>query len=109
MTSEQIYDLVAYFMKEDAGLPYRYDELSFEQRTFVDALVENFESDADETISNLELTRHFLKMDKKWTRWTTQFRRGMNSFKIIEPPATSCVTSPRHFEPSKILLVDFGC
>ena len=56
MTSEQIYDLVAYFMKEDAGLPYRYDELSFEQRTFVDALVENFESDAEETISSLELT-----------------------------------------------------
>ena len=56
MTSEQIYDLVAYFMKEDAGLPYRYDELSFEQRSFIDALVENFESDADETISNLELT-----------------------------------------------------
>ena len=56
MTSEQIYDLVAYFMKEDAGLPYRYDELTFEQRSFVDALVENFESDAEETISNLELT-----------------------------------------------------
>ena len=56
MTSEQIYDLVAYFMKEDAGLPYRYDELSFEQRSFVDALVENFESDADEMISSLELT-----------------------------------------------------
>ena len=56
MTSEEIYDLVAYFMKEDAGLPYRYDELTFEQRTFVDALVENFESDAEETISNLEFT-----------------------------------------------------
>jgi len=56
MTSEEIYDLVAYFMKEDAGLPYRYDELSFEQRSFIDALVENFESDAEETISNLELT-----------------------------------------------------
>ena len=55
MTSEQIYDLVAYFMKEDAGLPCRYDELTFEQRSFVDALVENFESDAEETISNLEL------------------------------------------------------
>ena len=55
MTSEEIYDLVAYFMKEDAGLPYRYDELSFEQRSFVDALVENFESDAEETISNLEM------------------------------------------------------
>jgi len=55
MTSEQIYDLVAYFMKEDAGLPYRYDELTFEQRSFIDALVENFESSAEETISNLEL------------------------------------------------------
>ena len=56
MTSEEIYDLVAYFMKEDAGLPYRYDELSFEQRSFIDALVENFESDAEEKIANLELT-----------------------------------------------------
>ena len=56
MTSEQIYDLVAYFMKEDAGLPYRYEELSFEQRSFIDALVENFESDAEEKIDNLELT-----------------------------------------------------
>ena len=55
MTSEQIYDLVAYFMKEDAGLPCRYDELSFEQRSFIDALVENFESDAEERIANLEL------------------------------------------------------
>ena len=55
MTSEQIYDLVAYFMKEDAGLPCRYDELTFEQRSFIDALVENFESSAEETISNLEL------------------------------------------------------
>ena len=55
MTSEEIYDLVAYFMKEDAGLPCRYDELSFEQRSFIDALVENFESNAEETISNLEM------------------------------------------------------
>ena len=49
MTSEEIYDLVAYFMKEDAGLPCRYDELSFEQRTLIDALVENFESVAKRT------------------------------------------------------------
>ena len=55
MTSEEIYDLVAYYMKDDAGMPYRYDELSFEQRSFIDALVENFESDAEERISNLEL------------------------------------------------------
>ena len=56
MTSQEIYDLVAYYMKEDAGLPCRYEELSFEQRSFVDALVENFESDAEETIANLEMT-----------------------------------------------------
>ena len=55
MTSQEIYDLVAYFMKQDAGMPCRYDELSFEQRTFIDALVENFESDAEETISSLEM------------------------------------------------------
>ena len=55
MTSEEIYDLVAYFMKEDAGLPCRYEDLSFEQRSFIDALVENFESNAEETISNLEM------------------------------------------------------
>ena len=55
MTSQEIYDLVAYFMKEDAGMPCRYDELSFEQRSFIDALVENFESNAEETISNLEM------------------------------------------------------
>ena len=55
MTSEEIYDLVAYYMKDDAGMPYRYDELSFEQRSFIDALVENFESDAEETISSLEM------------------------------------------------------
>ena len=55
MTSQEIYDLVAYFMKEDAGMPCRYDELSFEQRSFIDALVENFESNAEETISNFEM------------------------------------------------------
>ena len=47
MTSQEIYDLVAYFMKEDAGMPCRYEDLSFEQRSFIDALVENFESDAE--------------------------------------------------------------
>ena len=55
MTSQEIYDLVAYYMKEDAGMPCRYDELSFEQRSFIYALVENFESNAEETISNLEM------------------------------------------------------
>ena len=56
MTSQEIYDLVAYYMKEDAGMPCRYEDLSFEQRSFIDALVENFESDAEEHIANLEMT-----------------------------------------------------
>ena len=55
MSSEEIYNSVAYFMKEDAGMPCRYEDLSFEQRSFIDALVENFESDAEETISSLEM------------------------------------------------------
>ena len=54
MTAEQIYDLVAYFMKDDIGLPYRYDELKFEQRSFIDALVENFETSAEQKICELE-------------------------------------------------------
>ena len=36
-------------------MPCRYEDLSFEQRSFIDALVENFESDAEERISNLEM------------------------------------------------------
>ena len=81
MTSEQIYDLVAYFMKEDAGLPYRYDELSFEQRTFVDALVENFESDADEKIANLESTisdleRELIESEIDYRRLTRDLQSG---------------------------------
>ena len=55
MTAEEIYDLVAYFMKDDIGFPYRYDELSFEQRSFINALVENFEA------SCLNALRQFLQ------------------------------------------------
>ena len=81
MTSEQIYDLVAYFMKEDAGLPYRYDELSFEQRSFVDALVENFESDAEEKIANLEsmisdLERELIENEIEYRRLTRDLQNG---------------------------------
>ena len=36
-------------------MPCRYEDLSFEQRSFIDDLVENFESDAEETISSLEM------------------------------------------------------
>ena len=81
MTSEQIYDLVAYFMKEDAGLPCRYDELTFEQRTFIDALVENFESDAEEKIANLELMisdleRELIESEIEYRRLTRDLQSG---------------------------------
>ena len=56
MSSEEIYNSVAYFMKEELGLPYNYDDLSIEQRVFVDAFVENFETDTDQQIANLEMT-----------------------------------------------------
>ena len=52
--SEEIYNSIAYYMKEDVGLPYRYDELTIEQRVFIDAFVEGFGDDADEQIANLE-------------------------------------------------------
>ena len=61
MTAEEIYDLVAYFMKDDIGFPYRYDELSFEQRSFINALVENFESDAEQRITELEYDIKYLE------------------------------------------------
>jgi len=56
MSSEEIYNSVAYFMKEELGLPYNYDDLSIEQRVFIDAFVENFETDTDQQIANLEMT-----------------------------------------------------
>ena len=55
MSSEEIYNSVAYFMKEELGLPYNYDDLSIEQRVFVDAFVENFETETDQQIANLEM------------------------------------------------------
>ena len=56
MSSEEIYNSVAYFMMEELGLPYNYDDLSIEQRVFVDAFVENFETETDQQIANLEMT-----------------------------------------------------
>ena len=56
MSSEEIYNSVAYFMKEELGLPYNYDDLSIEQRVFVDAFVENFDTEMDQQIANLEMT-----------------------------------------------------
>ena len=63
MSSEEIYNSVAYFMKEELGLPYNYDDLSIEQRVFIDAFVENFETDTDQQIANLEMTISDLERD----------------------------------------------
>ena len=63
MSSEEIYNSVAYFMKEELGLPYNYDDLSIEQRVFVDAFVENFETETDQQIANLEMTISDLERD----------------------------------------------
>ena len=63
MASEEIYNSVAYFMKEELGLPYNYDDLSIEQRVFIDAFVENFETETDQQIANLEMTISDLERD----------------------------------------------
>ena len=63
MSSEEIYNSVAYFMKEELGLPYNYDDLSIEQRVFVDAFVENFETETDQQIANLEMAISDLERD----------------------------------------------
>ena len=63
MSSEEIYNSVAYFMKEELGLPYNYDDLSIEQRVFIDAFVENFETETDQQIANLEMIISDLERD----------------------------------------------
>ena len=63
MSSEEIYNSVAYFMKEELGLPYNYDDLSIEQRVFIDAFVENFETETEQQIANLEMTIADLERD----------------------------------------------
>tara|TARA_R100000322_G_C5368206_1_gene172744 strand:- start:286 stop:507 length:222 start_codon:yes stop_codon:yes gene_type:complete len=50
-------------MKEELGLPYNYDDLSIEQRVFIDAFVENFETDTDQQIANLEMIISDLERD----------------------------------------------
>ncbi len=63
MSSEEIYNSIAYYMKEELGLPYNYDDLSIEQRVFIDAFVENFETEAEQQIANLEMTIADLERD----------------------------------------------
>ena len=39
MTSEEMYNSVAYYIKDDVGYPYNYSNLSTEQRMFVDSFI----------------------------------------------------------------------
>ena len=55
MTSEEMYNSVAYYIKDDVGYPYNYTSLSTEQRMFVDSFIEEFDRDAREKISDLQL------------------------------------------------------
>ena len=55
MTSEEMYNSVAYYIKDDVGYPYNYTSLSTEQRMFVDSFIEEFDRDAREKISDLRL------------------------------------------------------
>ena len=53
MTSEEMYNSVAYYIKDDVGYPYNYTSLSTEQRMFVDSFIEEFDRAAREKISDL--------------------------------------------------------
>ena len=55
MTSEEMYNSVAYYIKDDVGYPYNYSNLSTEQRMFVDSFIEEFDRDDREKISHLQL------------------------------------------------------
>ena len=55
MTSEEMYNSVAYYIKDDVGYPYNYSNLSTEQRMFVDSFIEEFDRDDREKISHLQI------------------------------------------------------
>ena len=55
MTSEEMYNSIAYYIKDDVGYPYNYSNLSTEQRMFVDSFIEEFDRDDREKISHLQL------------------------------------------------------
>ena len=55
MTSEEMYNSVAYYIKDDVGYPYNYTSLSTEQRMFVDSFIEEFDREDREKISDLRL------------------------------------------------------
>ena len=55
MTSEEMYNSVAYYIKDDVGYPYNYSNLSTERRMFVDSFIEEFDRADREKISHLQL------------------------------------------------------
>ena len=87
-------------MKDDAGMPYRYDELSFEQRSFIDALVENFESDAEETITSLEMTvleleRELVETEIECRKLRKELTDSARPLVCTKPPDDSICKSTR--------------
>ena len=54
MTSEEMYNSVAYYIKDDVGYPYNYSNLSTQQRLFVDSFTEEIDRNEDEKIFELK-------------------------------------------------------
>lgn len=63
MTSEETYNSIAYYIKDEVGYPYNYTELSIQQRVFVDSFVEEFDRDASEKISELQFIVEDLEVE----------------------------------------------
>ena len=55
MTSEEMYNSIAYYIKDDVGYPYNYTSLSTEQRAFVDSFIEEFDRADRKKISHLQI------------------------------------------------------
>ena len=54
MTVEEVYNSVAYYIKDDVGYPYNYSNLSTQQRLFVDSFTEEIDRNEDEKIFELK-------------------------------------------------------
>jgi len=63
MTNEENYNSIVYYIKDDIGFPFYYDELSVEQKYFVDSFAENYEDSIENVITDLELTVSDLERD----------------------------------------------
>ncbi len=54
MTVEEVYNSVAYYIKDDVGYPCNYSNLSTQQRLFVDSFTEEIDRNEDEKIFELK-------------------------------------------------------